>query len=102
MKKSPGLRRPREAAAQRRTPGGRLKKQCVVSHPAAKESQAAPIRDLGAHLNAHCKEHRALNQDAPQRAREDLTEDERTIHEQGLVGVLRKPHDWPPGLTPRV
>ncbi len=102
MKKSPGPRSPREAAAQRRTPGGHLKKQCVVSHPAAKDSQAAPIRDLGAHLNAHCKEHRALNQDAPQRAREDLTEDERTIHEQGLVGVLRKPYDRPPGVTPRV
>lgn len=31
MGRLPGLRRPREAAAQRRTPGGRLKKQCVVS-----------------------------------------------------------------------
>ncbi len=39
------------------------------------------------------KERRAPNQDAPQGAREDLTEDERRIHEQGLIGVLKELHD---------
>ncbi len=90
--------------------------------PAANASQKATIRDLGAQLDAHRKERldahdaltmtalynvlkkerRALNQDDPQGAREDLDADEREIHDQGLVGVLREPHDWPSGLTPRV
>jgi hypothetical protein len=94
----------------------------LVPVPAATESQRATIRDLGVQLDAHrkerlgvhddltmtalCnvlkKERRALNQDDPQGAREDLDESKRTIHEQGLVGVLREPHDWPSGLTPRV
>ena len=39
------------------------------------------------------KERRALNQDDPQGAREDLDADERTIHEQGLIGVLKELHD---------
>ncbi|WP_263835659.1 hypothetical protein [Salinibacter sp.] len=64
-----------------------------IFFPAAPESQKAPIRDLGSQLDAHRKERRALNQDAPQGAREDLTEDERRIHEQGLIGVLKEMHD---------
>ncbi len=97
--------------------------------PAADASQKATIRDLGAQLDAHRKERldahdaltmtalynvlkkerRALNQDDPQGAREDLDADEREIHDQGLVGVLKELHDeldaavaraygWEPGL----
>ncbi len=93
-----------------------------ILFPAAPESQRGPIRDLGSQLDAHRKEQldahdtltmtalynvlkkerRAPNQDAPQGARGDLNAPGRTIHEQGLVGVLREPHDRPPGLTPRV
>ncbi|WP_263790852.1 hypothetical protein [Salinibacter sp.] len=39
------------------------------------------------------KERRALNQDAPQGARGDLNAPGRTIHEQGLIGVLKELHD---------
>jgi hypothetical protein len=58
------------------------------------------------------KERRALNQDDPQGAREDLDKAEREIHEKGLIGVLRELHDeldaapaepldWPSDLKPR-
>jgi hypothetical protein len=58
------------------------------------------------------KERRALNQDDPQGAREDLEKAEREIHEKGLIGVLRElrdaldaaptePLDWPSDLKPR-
>ncbi len=80
--------------------------------PAADASQKATIRDLGAQLDAHRKErldaHDALTMTAlynvlkKERRGEDLDADEREIHDQGLVGVLREPHDWPSGLTPRV
>ncbi len=122
MGRSPGPQRPLEAAERAWTPNGLLKNSALVPVPAATESQRATIRDLGAQLDAHRterlgehedltmtvlwnvpkKERRALNRDDPQGAREDLDESTRTIHEQGLVGVLREPHDWPSGLTPRV
>ena len=80
--------------------------------PAATESQKATIRDLGAQLDAHRKERLDAHDDLTmtalynvlkkERRGEDLDADERTIHKQGLVGVLREPHDRPPGLTPRV
>ncbi|WP_263820813.1 class I SAM-dependent DNA methyltransferase [Salinibacter sp.] len=103
--------------------GGRLgvgndpryfKTQCFdpFPFPAATESQKATIRDLGAQLDAHRNERLDAHDDLTmtalynvlkkERRGEDLDADERTIHEQGLVGVLREPHDRPPGLTPRV
>ncbi len=92
-----------------------FKTQCFdpFPFPAATESQKATIRDLGAQLDAHRnerldahddltmtalynvlkKERRAPNQDAPQGARGDLNAPGRTIHEQGLVGVIKELHD---------
>ena len=81
------------------------KSQCFdpFPFPAADASQKATIRDLGAQLDAHRKErldaHDALTMTAlynvlkKERRGEDLDADEREIHEQGLVGVLKELHD---------
>ena len=71
--------------------------------PAADASQKATIRDLGEQLDAHRKERLDAHDDLTmtalynvlkkERRGEDLTDDERTIHEQGLVGVLKELHD---------
>jgi len=71
--------------------------------PAAPESQKATIRDLGAQLDAHRNERLDAHDDLTmtalynvlkkERRGEDLDADERTIHEQGLVGVLKELHD---------
>ncbi|PEN14803.1 SAM-dependent methyltransferase [Longibacter salinarum] len=97
--------------------------------PLADENEKAEIRDLGEQLDRHRKQvldrhedltmtglynvlekERALKQDDPQGASgETLDEDEREIHEKGLVGVLHEIHDeldaavaraygWEPGL----
>ncbi len=71
--------------------------------PAATESQKATIRDLGAQLDAHRNERLDAHDDLTmtalynvlkkERRGEDLDADERIIHEQGLVGVLKELHD---------
>ncbi|WP_263841666.1 class I SAM-dependent DNA methyltransferase [Salinibacter sp.] len=94
--------------------GGRLgvgndpryfKTQCFdpFPFPAATESQKATIRDLGAQLDAHRNERLDAHDDLTmtalynvlkkERRGEDLDADERIIHEQGLVGVLKELHD---------
>ena len=92
--------------------GGRLedrpvytKSECFAPFPfpAANASQKATIRDLGAQLDAHRKERLGEHDDLTmtalynvlkkERRGEDLTDEERTIHEQGLVGVLKELHD---------
>jgi len=74
-----------------------------ILFPAAPESQKAPIRDLGSQLDAHRKEQLDAHDDLTmtalynvlkkERRGEDLDADERIIHEQGLVGVLKELHD---------
>jgi hypothetical protein len=87
--------------------------------PTATDDQTATIRELGEQLDQHRKarldQHDDLTMTAlynvltKERRGEDLDEDERTIHEQGLVGVLKELHDeldaavaraygWTPGL----
>jgi hypothetical protein len=71
--------------------------------PAATESQQARIRDLGEQLDTHRKRQQAAHPDLTLtgmynvleklRAGETLTAKERTIHEHGLVSVLRQLHD---------
>ncbi|MDX9718044.1 MAG: class I SAM-dependent DNA methyltransferase, partial [Thauera sp.] len=66
-------------------------------------SQAARIRDLAEQLDAHRKRQQALHPELTLtgmynvleklRAGDTLTPKERTIHEQGLVSVLRELHD---------
>jgi hypothetical protein len=79
--------------------------QCFDPYPfpAATETQKATIRDLGEQLDAHRKERLDAHDDLTmttlynvlkkERRGDDLTADERTIHEQGLVGVLKELHD---------
>nr|WP_263821465.1 DNA methyltransferase [Salinibacter sp.] len=81
------------------------KTQCFdpFPFPAATESQKATIRDLGAQLDAHRNERLDAHDDLTmtalynvlkkERRGEDLDADERIIHEQGLVGVLKELHD---------
>lgn len=110
--------------------GGRLgvgndprytKTQCFdpFPFPAATDAQRQRIRDLGEQLDRHrtsrLAAHDALTMTAlynvleKERAGESLDDDERQIHEQGLVGVLKELHDeldaavaqaygWTPGL----
>ena len=71
--------------------------------PAASAAQQAELRALGERLDAHRKQRQILypsltltgiyNVLAKLRASETLTPAERTIHEQGLVTVLRELHD---------
>ena len=97
------------------------KTQCFdpFPFPAATAPQQEAIREVAESLDAHRKErlgqHDALTMTGlynvleKLRAGETLTEDERQIHEQGLVGVLGELHDeldeavaaaydWPAGL----
>jgi len=87
--------------------------------PVANENQKATIRELGEQLDAHRKERLEEHEDLTmtslynvlkkERRGESLSEEEREIHEKGLVGVLRELHDeldaavakaygWEPGL----
>ena len=71
--------------------------------PAASEAQKARIRELGEQLDRHRKErlkaHDGLTMTGlynvleKERAGDTLTDDERQIHEQGLVGLLKELHD---------
>ena len=71
--------------------------------PAASAAQQAELRALGERLDAHRKQRQKLHPDltltglynvlARLRADEPLTPAERTIHERGLVTVLRELHD---------
>jgi hypothetical protein len=71
--------------------------------PAYSPAQAARIRDLAEQLDAHRKRQQALHPELTLtgmynvleklRAGDTLTPKERTIHEQGLVSVLRELHD---------
>ncbi|MCY2996001.1 MAG: class I SAM-dependent DNA methyltransferase [Planctomycetota bacterium] len=71
--------------------------------PAATEAQQRRIRELGEHLDAHRKRQQAAypgltmtgmyNVLEKLRAGEALAAKEQTIHEQGLVSVLRQVHD---------
>jgi hypothetical protein len=71
--------------------------------PAATEEQQARIRALGEQLDAHRKRQQAAHPDLTLtgmynvleklRAGETLTAKERTLHEHGLVSVLRQLHD---------
>jgi hypothetical protein len=111
--------------------GGRLgvgndpryfKTQCFdpFPFPSASESQKAEIRRLGEQLDRHRKESLDEHEDLTmtglynvlekERAGESLNDDERDIHEKGLVGVLKEIHDdldaavaeaygWDVGLT---
>jgi hypothetical protein len=73
------------------------------SFPAATDAQQARIRDLGEQLDAHRKRCQAAHPDLTLtgmynvleklRAGETLTGKERTIHEHGLVSVVRQLHD---------
>jgi hypothetical protein len=88
--------------------------------PACTQDQHARIRDLGEQLDAHRKarlaEHPTLTMTAMYnvleklRAGQEFTKKERTIHEQGLISILRQLHDeldaavfdaygWPHDLT---
>jgi hypothetical protein len=113
--------------------GGRLvdrpvyvKSKCFEAFPfpAPTEEQMLRIRDLAEKLNAHRKRQQQLyptltltamyNVLEKLRSEEPLTEAERTIHEYGLVAVLRQLHDeldqavasaygWPADLsTPEI
>jgi hypothetical protein len=87
--------------------------------PAATDPQRARIRDLAEQLDAHRKRQQAghpkltltdmYNVLEKLRASEPLTARDKTVHEQGLVSVLRELHDeldaavfdaygWPPSL----
>ena len=70
--------------------------------PAASEAQQARIRDLAEQLDAHRKRQQAAHESLTltgmynvlEKLRsEPLTAKEKTIHEQGLVGVLKTLHD---------
>lgn len=71
--------------------------------PEANETQKATIRDLAERLDAHRKRQQAQHPDLTLtgmynvleklRSEEPLTAKEKTIHEQGLVSVLRELHD---------
>ncbi|MEQ8836601.1 MAG: hypothetical protein RID07_07335, partial [Lacipirellulaceae bacterium] len=71
--------------------------------PDATEPQKARIRELGEQLDAHRKRQQELHPKLTMtgmynvleklRSDEELTEKEKTIHEQGLVSVLRQIHD---------
>ena len=71
--------------------------------PAASAAQQAALRELGERLDTHRKQRQALHPDltltglynvlAKLRAGETLTPVERTVHERGLVVVLRELHD---------
>ena len=71
--------------------------------PAASDAQKARIRELGEQLDRHRKERLAAHDGLTmtglynvldkERAGESLTDDERQIHEQGLVGLLKELHD---------
>ena len=71
--------------------------------PAATDAQRQRIRELGEQLDRHRKTRLAAHDDLTmtalynvlekERAREPLDDDERPIHEQGLVGVLKELHD---------
>lgn len=88
--------------------------------PIPTESQKSHIRELGEQLDAHRKRQQALHAGLTMtgmynvleklRAGESLTAKEQTIHQQGLVSVLRQIHDeldapvadaygWPVDLT---
>ena len=88
--------------------------------PAATEAQRERIRTLGQALDAHRRRQQQLhptltitgmyNVLEKLRANQDLNDEERTIHQQGLVSVLRDIHDdldaavldaygWPANLT---
>jgi hypothetical protein len=88
--------------------------------PACSEPQKARIRQLGEDLDAHRKRQQAIHPDLTitgmynvlekLRSGEALTDKERTIHEKGLVSVLKQIHDdldaavfeaygWPSTLT---
>ncbi|HSU59950.1 MAG TPA: DNA methyltransferase, partial [Bryobacteraceae bacterium] len=88
--------------------------------PDATESQRQRIRELGEALDAHRKRRQQLHPELrltemynvleKLRAGVELSEDEHTIHEQGLISVLRGLHDdldsvvlnaygWPANLT---
>jgi hypothetical protein len=71
--------------------------------PTSTESQTKKIRQLAERLDAHRKRQQSLhpkltmtgmyNVLEKERASEVLTEKERKIHQQGLVGILRELHD---------
>jgi hypothetical protein len=71
--------------------------------PAATDAQRQRIRTLGEQLDRHRKTRLAAHDDLTmtalynvlekERAHEPLEDDERQIHEQGLVGVLKELHD---------
>ncbi|MCK6405133.1 MAG: class I SAM-dependent DNA methyltransferase [Rhodocyclaceae bacterium] len=71
--------------------------------PAATEAQQAHIRDLAEQLDAHRKRQQAAHESLTLtgmynvldklKSSEPLTAKEKTIHEQGLVGVLKTLHD---------
>ncbi len=71
--------------------------------PTPTEAQSALIRDLGERLDAHRKSRQAAHPEltltgmynvlAMLRAGEPLNDKERTIHERGLVSILREIHD---------
>lgn len=88
--------------------------------PVATENQQARIRELGEQLDAHRKKQQSLHPELTLtgmynvleklRSGEPLTAKEKTIHEQGLVSVLKQIHDdldaavfeaygWPSTLT---
>jgi hypothetical protein len=98
-----------------------FKTQCFdpFPFPAANESQKGTIRDLGEQLDAHRKERLDAHDDLTmtalynvlkkEQSGEELGEQEREIHEKGLVGILAELHDeldaavaraygWEPGL----
>jgi hypothetical protein len=97
------------------------KTQCFdpFPFPVADASQKATICDLGEQLDAHRKERLNAHNDLTmtvlynvlkkEQSEEELSEEEREIHEKGLVGVLGEIHDeldaavakaygWEPGL----
>jgi hypothetical protein len=71
--------------------------------PAATEHQKITIRELGTQLDRHRKERLDQHDDLTmtalynvmkkERRGEDLDEEEREIHDKGLVGVLKELHD---------
>jgi len=71
--------------------------------PAPTDAQQSHIRSLGERLDAHRKRQQELHPELTmtdmynilekERAGAPLTEKERRIHEQGLVGILRQLHD---------
>ena len=99
-----------------------LKTRCFepFPFPAATDAQQARIRGLAEQLDSHRKRQQAqhpkltltdmYNVLEKLRAGEPLTAKDKTVHEQGLVSVLREIHDeldaavcdaygWPPALN---